>query len=58
MELKKCKCGGTPIFEKLFPRNNYCGFVRCPECGAETKTYTSKQNAVNAWNKGKCSGGR
>lgn len=55
MEIKKCECGGTPMFEKLFPRNNHCGFVRCPECGKETKVYTSKQNAVKAWNKGRLS---
>ena len=55
MEIKRCECGGTPVFEKLFPRSVYCGFVRCPECEKETKVYTSKQNAVKAWNKGRLS---
>lgn len=52
MEIKKCECGGTPVFEKLFPRSIHCGFVRCLQCDKETKVYTSKQNAVKAWNKG------
>lgn len=55
MEINKCKCGGSPMFEKLFPRNRYDGFMRCPKCGAETEAYTSKQNAVKAWNKEKLS---
>ena len=53
MEIKKCECSGTPIFEKIYPTKRYCGFVKCPKCGVETKVYATKQCAVNAWNKGK-----
>lgn len=50
MELFVCECGNKPEFVKLFKKNRYDGYVKCPNCGKETKTYTSKQNAVKAWN--------
>ena len=51
MEIKTCKCGSTPEFVKLWETKRYGGFVRCPKCGVEGRYYTSKQNAVKAWNK-------
>ena len=50
-ELKPCKCGGEPEHIKLFPAKRYDCFIRCAKCGYETKAYTSKQNAVKAWNR-------
>lgn len=49
----KCSCGAEPEVVKLFTSKRYDCFVRCPRCGKETKAYTSKQNAVKAWSKGK-----
>ncbi|MGN1479681.1 MAG: Lar family restriction alleviation protein [Acutalibacteraceae bacterium] len=51
LEIKPCLCGGTGELIKLFPKNRYDCFVRCDRCGYETKAYTSKQNAVKAWNR-------
>ena len=51
MELLPCKCGGIPEWVKLWVSKRYDGFVRCPKCGREGRTYTSKQNAVKSWNK-------
>ncbi len=51
MELLPCKCGGKAEFVKLYETKWYGGFVVCRKCGCETKAYTSKQNAVKAWNK-------
>lgn len=48
--LKPCKCGGEAEIVKLFPKNRYDCFVKCKKCGKETKAYTSRQNAVKAWN--------
>ena len=53
MEIKVCKCGGTPEVVKIFEKGRPDCFVRCPECGSETKCYTSRQNAVKAWNDGR-----
>lgn len=50
MEIKACKCGGTPEVVKIFPKNRQDCFIRCPDCGGETSCYTSRQNAVKAWN--------
>lgn len=56
-ELNMCpRCGGQAEFVKLFPRLRYDGFVKCTNCGCETKLYTSKQNAVKAWNRGAVDG--
>ena len=50
-ELKPCPlCGGKAEFVKLFEAKRYDGFVRCTKCGYEGRGYTSKQNAVKAWN--------
>lgn len=51
MEIFPCKCGATPEWVKLWVSKRYDGFIRCPKCGRETGSYTSKQNAVKAWNK-------
>ncbi len=51
MEIKKCECGGTAEWVKLWESKRYDGFVRCTKCGREGRTYTSKQNAVKYWNK-------
>ena len=50
-ELLPCPCGGKATLIKLFDSKRYDCFVRCDKCGAETKLYTSKQNAVKAWNR-------
>lgn len=51
-ELEPCpKCGGKAEFVKLFESNWYNGFVKCTECQFEDRVYTSKQNAVKAWNR-------
>ena len=50
-EIKKCLCGGTPKFIKLYDRLRYEGFISCPKCGYEGRLYASKQGAVKAWNK-------
>lgn len=50
MELLPCKCGGIPKFVKLYTKR-YGGFFLCPKCGYEGRYYTSKQNAIKAWNK-------
>lgn len=53
-EIKPCpKCGGKAEFIKLFERFRYDGFVKCTKCNAEGRSYTSKQNAVKAWNEGR-----
>ncbi len=51
MKLLPCKCGSPAEFVKLYKTKWYCGFVKCPKCGAEGRCYTSKQNAVKSWNK-------
>lgn len=51
MELKPCLCGGEPVVVKLYPAKRYDCFVKCLACGCETQVYTSKQNAVKAWNR-------
>ena len=51
-ELNPCpRCGGEAMFVKIFPAKRYDGFVRCTKCGHEGICYTSKQNAVRAWNR-------
>lgn len=47
--MNRCECGAEPEVIKLFASKRYDCFVRCPKCGKETKAYTSKQNAVKAW---------
>lgn len=49
--LKLCSCGAEPEIVKLFESKRYDCFVRCPRCGKEGKAYTSKQNAIKAWNR-------
>ncbi len=53
MEIKVCKCGSTPEVVKIFERGRPDCFIRCPDCGSETKCYTSRQNAIKAWNAGR-----
>ena len=45
--IKPCKCGGEAKFVKI---GKHCGFVTCTKCGESAKIYTSKQNAIKAWN--------
>lgn len=49
MELRFCECGNAPRIVK----NGDDNLVRCEQCGRETKCYTSRQNAVKAWNAGR-----
>lgn len=50
--MNRCVCGAEPEIVKLFEfARRYDCFVRCPQCRKETKAYTSKQNAVKAWDK-------
>ena len=49
--LNLCSCGAEPELVKLFEAKRYDCFVRCPQCGKEGKVYTSKQNAIKAWNR-------
>ena len=51
-ELKPCpKCGGEAEFIKLWESKIYNGFIKCTKCGYEERLYSSKQNAVKAWNR-------
>lgn len=51
-EIKRCaRCGGEAEFIRLFPSKRYDGFVKCTRCGNEGRCYSSKQNAVKAWNR-------
>lgn len=51
-KLNVCSCGNMPEAVKLYASKRYDCFVKC-KCGKETRVYTSRQNAINAWNKGK-----
>lgn len=51
MEILPCKCGAQAEFVKLYETKWYDGWVQCPKCGRESRMYTSKQNAVKAWNR-------
>lgn len=54
MEINKCaKCGGEAEHIKLWESKRPDCFFRCKGCGRETTVYTSKQNAIAAWNDGK-----
>jgi transposase-like protein len=48
-------CGGHSEFVKLYSSisKRYDGFMKCQDCGREGRLYTSKQNAVKAWKRGK-----
>lgn len=46
-----CKCGGIPEIVKIFPKNRQDCFIRCTNCGLETKVYVCRQNAKKAWEK-------
>lgn len=51
-ELEPCKyCGGKGEHIKLYDSKRYDCFIKCTSCEYETQTYTSKQNAVKAWNR-------
>lgn len=43
-----CKCGGRPQIVKIAPKRQSC-FVRCPNCGLETRTYSTTRAARRAW---------
>ena len=45
--INPCGCGSAAEFVKI---GKHCGFVRCTKCDTTTKIYTSKQNAIKAWN--------
>ena len=45
--INHCDCGGEAEFVKL---DKHAGFVRCAKCKKASKIYTSKQNAIKAWN--------
>ena len=52
-KLKHCPfCGGTAgaIGDGAFDEDNYF-WVKCWECGAETSTYESVEEAKEAWNR-------
>ena len=51
IELKPCSCGGEAIWIKLYTKNRYDCFIKCLNCGKETRVYTSRQNAAKVWNK-------
>lgn len=46
-------CGSEVEWIKLYESKRYDGFLKCSGCGREGRLYTSKQNAVKAWLKGK-----
>jgi len=56
-ELKKCPfCGGeadvcvTPWdYENNKPANNHKYVVECKDCLAETDSYTTREEAIEAW---------
>ena len=58
LTLVPCKCGGTPVLEHecLIEHNGWgksflVYWVRCPDCGAETKHYREDSGrAVEEWN--------
>ena len=58
LTLVPCKCGGTPVLEHecLIEHNGWgksflVYWVRCPDCGAETKQYREdSEHAIRAWN--------
>ena len=51
-KIKNCYCGSNNVeFVKLYKKNRYDGFIRCNHCNYEGRLYTSKQNAIKAWNK-------
>ena len=52
-KIKPCQCGGNGKIIKMFPSKRYDCFIKCDKCGIETKVYTSRQNAIKMWSKGK-----
>lgn len=58
LTLVPCKCGGTPVLEHecLIEHNGWgksflVYWVRCPDCGAETKHYReASESAIREWN--------
>lgn len=48
--LNPCECGGEAEHVKIWETKRQHCFIRCKKCGRETKVYTTKQNAVKAWN--------
>lgn len=53
--LKPCPfCGGEAEYVKYHLYGSVTGHtVWCEKCGCEIKSYSSKQNAYNAWNRRK-----
>ena len=45
--INPCECGGEAEFVKT---GKHLGYVRCLKCNKASKIYTSKQNAIKAWN--------
>lgn len=55
-ELKPCKCKGKHIDFNVFAKKNtkrktYYYYYSCPYCGKVAEPKTSKQQAIDAWNK-------
>lgn len=45
--ISRCDCGGEAEFIKV---GKNIGYVECQKCRKASKIYTSKQNAIKAWN--------
>jgi len=52
MKLRRCSCGSFPELRTYMGREDYCSFVKCYRCGAETRIYYEPDDAIDSWNKG------
>ena len=43
------RCGGESEWIKLWDKNRYDGFIRCKNCGHESRTYVDRKTAVKSW---------
>lgn len=51
--MNPCECCGKPVHIKLFDDKRTEHIFKCERCGKETKAYSSKRNAMIAWEKGR-----
>ena len=50
-ELKPCDCGNIGVTLEKLNVFGYSFFCRCKTCGKITGTYSTEQQATDAWNK-------